>query len=177
MLKDIEQLNQDRLRAEQFYDDVYPRLMEVIGKVQKQEYDAPELADLGWCMRKIENICDEIRKECKVKKELIGKLIAQKHYQKMVMGEGENSVHGQLAIASPNVNQKPSLPRRDTPEYLQLCEHFNVPFELAKWGLIQFHYQTITDFVNDCLEKGKPIPEGFTKTSSNWWCSFRGKNK
>lgn len=176
MREDIAQLNKDRISLLEFYQEVYPRLTDMIEKVRAGgTYIDSELADLGWICREIEDMADDLRKEAKFKKELMGKIIALKQTKKAMAdpSQAENiSIRGELALATPRISAKAKIPARDTKEYLELCEHLGIPTEVAVRNYVRLSFTNISDYLTDLMEKGKPIPPGL-KDMPNYYCMYR----
>lgn len=180
MHPDIEQLNRKYSELLTSYRELYEALTDVAEKVKGKKYEDPVLIDLGYLCRRMEAVCDDMRKEAKVKKELISKVIAVRYVQEFVKTgrESPGTVLGEsLARALPNVSFKPRVPRAGSPEYIQLCTAMGVKADFSERGIIDFHYIPLTEYLGKLAEDGKDPPPGITSTFPYYYCSFNKQNR
>ena len=166
-----------KLRAAEF-------LIEVQSGIKAEAFDRADQVDLGWCFREIEKMCDELRKEFKSRKELIGKVLALRIAEEAMndmgslSGEKSMTVHGEFASGIPDVSQSASLPRPDTADYVALCKYLGIIDEdLVGSGVVRFSYTSLSDLVTRLAAEGKPLPDGIAKTYSVYSTIFRTKKR
>ena len=137
----------------------------------------PEIADVGFLCREMENIYDELRKEVKARKELAGRIIAEESARRVTQDpSAEMNVRGTLCTAQPDVKLIPSIPRPGSPEYERLCQHFGVAEEFAGLGVIRYHFNTMVDYLAKLMAEGRPLPDGIVKTYSQFTTVFRTRS-
>ncbi len=131
-------------------------------------------ADQGLLCREMEEFADELRKEAKARKELVGKLIAAKAAQETLGGNPVTCVKGTLGMALPETKLQGRPPERDTAEYFQFLRHLGVPEKLLQDGMpLKVDWKGLTEYLSERAEKGEPVPPGITKTYPLFMSTFR----
>lgn len=137
-----------------------------------------DLVDIGFYLRESENIADELRKEAKARKEMIGK-----HLAMIVMSETLNAKHvdgkveGLYAVADPDLEISPALPKRGTKEYYDFMTWLGVKPEVIESAILDPHYVRTGAMLAERIAAGKPIPPGITLKNPIYSCVFRRKRK
>lgn len=146
----------------ELYTESYQYMMDQIERIKKEgEFSNPDLTDIGFLWRELENLLDDARKEAKAKKELISKILAMRKTREFMDDPSiDLTVHGKIAYGSPNVRQVPGLPRPGTPHYKKLCDHFEIPDVVASKGLVKFSFNELADYLTGLGEDGVNAPEG-----------------
>lgn len=129
-------------------------------KIRYKEISIEDAVDLGFLCREIENQFDESRKEVKARHEKISRHIATLLVNEMLSGADDVIVRGLYASGTPDVGVAPTVPRRATQEYMDLCEHFGIDPELAKAGVIVWHYPQLAEYCTKLAQEGKKMPPG-----------------
>jgi len=150
--------------AQLLYNLVYGFLSEATPAIKSKALDNIELTDFGFLCRELENLFDELRKECKARKELCGSIIAYRLIKKSLTDPTITmKSKGVLAIGTPDIKMQVALPKKFTEEYFQLTDFFGVPRDVAETGVLRLDWKKVTEYCTKLTEDGKPIPEGFGK--------------
>lgn len=141
----------------------------------RTHFEEGQLADLGFLFREDTNLLDDWRKDCKARQELIGKLIA---HQRITAAESspesaDDIVRGELATAKVKSEIQPKLPRRGTPEYFLVCEHFGLSKEVAEGGIVKIDWNEARKYVTRLVEDGETPPAGLSDTYPHFSCVYR----
>lgn len=153
--------------------ELLEHLFQVTDNVKKGELRLPDLTDIGYFSREVEDLLDEIRKEFKARKELIGRVIAYEVTKNSLNDDAPSSVRGVYAIGTPDVRPIPAIPRAGSPDYELLCNHFGLSKDLTEKGVVQFHFNRLVELVAELQASGKNLPPGITKTTPNFSTVFR----
>lgn len=146
------------------YGLVYGFLSQITPNIKRRKFTNSELTDIGFLCREMENLFDELRKECKARKELCGSIIAyQLTQQSLTDPNVAMKTRGDLATGTPDVKMQAALPKKLTPEYFQLTDFFGVPRDIAETGILKLDWKMVTKYCTKLTYKGRPIPEGFGK--------------
>lgn len=140
--------------------------------------DPATLTDIGFLMREIENLSDDLRKQTKKFKERISRDLAKHLVERFKEDQTlEMRVRGQLAIATPEARVIPQIPPRGSDEYYQLCDALGVSGPAKELGLAQLHYKHIQDYLAQCAQEGKPAPTHLLKSIPDPTVVYRKRTK
>ena len=135
-----------------------------------------DLCDLGFLCREIERLTDEMRKDAKAHKELIGKVIAYRRISETMNDENPDLVvRGSLASGSPEMRMRTVIPKRGTPEFADLCRSFGMGDIAIDGALFTPHYIRLADHVTSLIEAGVPKPPGVELSEPVYSTVFRRK--
>ncbi len=144
--------------------------------IKSNTYTKEELVDIGFLLREMENLLNDFRKDCKVRKELCGKIIAKKVMEdNLASGDFEDVVHGTLARGIVDLKMQPKIPKRDTEEYQLMMEAFGVPKD--KIGIVKIDWTQAGELASKCAAEGVPLPEGLGNTYPVYSTKFTRKGK
>lgn len=160
--------------------DQITEMIDILVKVKNNTiYTDKELVDLGFFLREMERQADEIRKECKAKKELIGRVLCLRIVRAVTEDPDLGlMVRGQYASGSADVAQAPGIPKFGTAEYKMLCEALGVSGIAKEEGLASFHFTRLGEHITRLAAEGKNPPPGIGKTYEIYriiWRKKRGK--
>jgi len=156
------------------YNLVYGFLSESTPAIKSKALSNEELTDFGFLCRELEKLFDELRKECKARKELCGSVIAYRLIQESLTDPTITmKSKGELATGTPNLKMEVQLPKKFTDEYFQLTDFFGVPREVAETGILRLDWKMVTTYCTKLLEDGKSIPEGFGKKYPRYVTTYR----
>jgi len=156
------------------YNLVYGFLSEMTPSIKSKALDNSELTDFGFLCRELENLFDELRKECKARKELCGSIIAYRLIQESLTDPTITMrSKGTLATGTPDIKMQAALPKKFTDEYFQLTDFFGVPRDVAETGILRLDWKRVTEYCTKLSNEGKPIPEGFGKRYPLYSTTFR----
>jgi hypothetical protein len=157
-----------------FYGLLYGFLSEITPAIKSKSLDVSKLTDIGFLCREMENLLDELRKECKARKELCGSIIAFILTQNSLTDiHAPMKSKGDLATGSPDMKMQVALPKKKSPEYYQLTDHFKVPRDVAESGVLKLDWKTVVELCTKLSEEGKPLPAGFGKKYPQYSTIFR----
>lgn len=147
--------------------------------IKRQDLDDTEKVDVGFLCREFENELDEMRKEVKARKETIGRLIALIVTRESLENpeRARGNMRGSLAIAVPDVQMRPRMPKKGTPEWKQLCRTFGLSEEAIEAELFSPHWVHFSEHLTDLAAKGEPIPDGLLGTEPQPQCTFRRRKQ
>jgi len=158
------------------YNLVYGFLSKNNEQLKSKKLSNGELCDFGFICRELENIFDELRKEVKARKELCGQIIAYRLIQAQLQDPSiKMQVQGQFATGTPDVKMQAALPKKDTEEYYQVTDYFNIPREVAETGILRLDWKVCSEFLTRLMNEGKPIPKGFGKQYPLYVTIYRKK--
>jgi len=176
-------LTEKTLRFKERMDGVHKELYELMAEIDSAAKERvirpePDMVDIGFLCRETETVFDEMRKEVKARKELLGKIISVWHTEGVMKGEiTKESAQGILATGSPDVSQQPKIPKRGTPEFLALMKFLGVSEELSSGERppIQFDWNGMGVLMGERARQGLPVPPGITKMYPVFTTVFRGR--
>lgn len=180
---DVDKLNEIRLKLMKFQLDASDLLIGMLDDIKGERYSRVDQCDIGWCFREIAKVADEIRKECKARQELVGKLLAfrmtedcMNDMDAALSGGDALTVRGRFASGTPEVKQHAALPRAGSEEYSLLCKALGLDNDkVIESGVVQFSFNKLADYVSGLMSEGKQIPPGITKTYPSYSTIFRTK--
>ena len=174
------------------YSDVYMPFTLTLMDVSKIAEQIPDkgisiedAVDLGFLCRELEGLFDECRKEAKARHEKIARLVGTVLINKMLtdpnVEDNDILARGIYASGTPKASVTPTMPRRETQEYMDLCEFFGIDPELAKKGLVVWHYPQFAEYCTELASEGRPLPPGVDGSATKITTVFRrlthGKTK
>lgn len=130
--------------------------------------EMPDTVDTMFFLREVENLCEDLRKEAKARRELAGKLIAIVQTEASLAEGGgtfDMTVRGEFATGSPDMKQTPAIPRPGTDRYMALGKALGIPEAPLKAGYIRFGWSQVSDFYGRLLAEGKNPPPGLEEKS------------
>jgi len=149
----------------------------VENRVKKKLVGAPELTDVGFLLRELENSFDEMRKEVKMRKEFISRLLAAMCVASL--NEDEETVGkfvGELASAMPDAKVYPKIPKAGTVEYEELLRYFGVPDPVIVAGLLKPSFVQTQEWLQQRAAEGLNPPAQLG-TYSDAICVFRRRGR
>ncbi len=178
----VDELNAIRLKLLKFQLDSSALFHDILDLIKSESYTPVDGCDIGWCFREIENYADELRKEAKARKELIGRLLAFRVTQDamndpdLLSKEGALTIRGRFCSGTPEVKQQGAQPKRGSEDYVKLCNFFGITDDaLIESGTVQFSFNKLGDLVSGLMVDGKQLPPGITKTYPLYSTIFRTK--
>lgn len=160
--------------VQRLYHTVYQKMSELSGQLRPGKMPCGDMVDIGYLLREMENILDELRKEVKARKELTGKLIAFERVQAFVEDSSiDMTVRGSLASGTPDVKQLPELPKKGTPEYGQLLAYFGATEAQIQQGALKPDFKVIAELCTQRAADGLPNPPGIGKTFPSYETVYR----
>jgi len=145
-----------------FYEMIVP----ITKKIEEGvEYNDVAMADLGFLCRELEDLLDEWRKDSKVRKELVGRLLCS-----MLVHSDRELVRADLCRAQAKIGMRPQFPKKGTDDYYALLAYYgitdpdNQPVSLSWVG--------VAKVCTKLIEQGKPLPPGMKEPMSDPTCIF-----
>jgi len=140
-------------------------------------YSNVDLADLGFLCREQEELSDEMRKNSKVRKELISKVLVLK-YAAAAMSEPFDSIKGNYARASAfRIKKIGKIPEYGSPDYIAYMESLGIPKEVIDKGLVKPDWEQTSERLTQLIEDGKKLPPGIGQTWDVYTCTFTRTRK
>jgi hypothetical protein len=156
------------------YNLVYGYLSEQTSQIKIGRLNTGELTDFGFLSKELECLFDELRKECKARKDLCGSMIAYKLIQESLTDPAAAiQSRGSLSIGVPDVKMQVSLPKKFTEEYFQITDHFGVSRDVAATGILRLDWNAVVEYCTKLFSEGKKIPSGFGKKYPLYQTTFR----
>ena len=164
------------------HQDWYASLTSLVDEIRKKERSLTDgdLADIGFLLRSAERILDDLKKECKAKKELIGKLLCAKmamETQSVNDANVSTRVYGALGSASADIKHRCRTPKPGSTEYVELCRAMGVNEEAIKAGIFQPHYVRVGEFITQLAKENRDPPKGILSTTVLYNCIFRSRTR
>lgn len=176
MIDDVKELKELHSRLTMWNADQTNVMIDVLRKVKKNEYKKEDLVDLGFFLREMEKLADEIRKECYAKKEFIGKVLCVIVAQEATEDPDKGlTIHGEFASGTADVKKAPGIPKFGTAEYTKLCKFFKIAEDTRDTGVVQFHFKRLGDYISDMMAEGKDPPPGISTTYNVYRTLWRKK--
>lgn len=181
-MTEVDKWNEERLQLFRKMQELQAHLIELDPKIKSRALEPEEQADIGWALREITRISDEIRKACVARMELLGKIFASDRIRTASesMDDALLTVRGKFASATADCRMQAVIPKAGTPEYQEFCRHLGIPNETVDSGVVQFHYSRMADWLTRRAADGLPTPSGLTKTYpiySTTYRTLRGSKK
>ena len=157
-------------------------LLHVLSAMQERstEFSPPQLADMGFLCRELENAFDEVRKDAKARKELVAKVLGVRVAQSSIEDPEnpiETPVRGLLCTASPKVQNRARIPGRRSDDYQPFMDHLGVPRETTELKILEPHYVAVNEWLDRLTQEGLPLPPGCTLSSTAYGCDFRRRRR
>jgi hypothetical protein len=169
------------LRVHDFVEEVHASVVGychvLSGALGNNELTEADLADAGYLLRESERWLDEARKEVKAKKETIGRILAVLITRRVMEDPDEEPrARGELCTATPDVAIRPKLPKAGTEEYSDLMRWLGVPVETVEGGVLNVHFNRMSEMLTRMAEEGKTPHPGLVGTYTDTSCVFRRTN-
>lgn len=176
-MSEIHELNIILQEASQFYSKVRELVLRISAKTKAGEFNKEELCDLGFLCREAVIQFEEIRKDIGATKVLVDRIMCIKAMSTMLTTQsGEDLVHGTLASGKPNYRKSITLPKKDTPEFEKMMEHFGVSLAGVDMGVVKVSWKKVCDYVTELAELGKPLPDFIPKIHDDYTVIHRRKS-
>lgn len=164
-------------QAEHLQSEVTLTCSELLTQMQADGGNVNEAVytDCGYLLRSIEDAVDEARKECKAKKELLGRALAFAVITRVTeRPSSEVQSVGLMAYGTPDVKQKAALPKPGTDAHRALMTHFGVNNQdVEKFGILAFHWPSVSDYLTALAADGKNPPAGLGTLHPEYTVSYR----
>lgn len=175
---DVETVHKAHEDVNTLYHDVYDVMARLTAAVQSKKYSDADLCDMGFFCKQMESLLDELRKETKARKELIGRIIAFNRTKAFIADPTiDPTVRGKYATGTPDVRQEAELPKKGTDEYFAFTDHFGVPRGVAEQGILKLDWNSVGDMCTQLAEDGKKMPPGLGRMIPKYVTTFRKKGK
>lgn len=117
------------------------------------EFNLADLVDIGYLLRELATIKENLRKEINRTLKQVDKTIGIKITQKNMEDPNNitDSAKGELASGKVRVTQQPVLPKRDTEEHKALLAELGITDPL---NVVAFHWPSMTETLTQNLEAG-----------------------
>lgn len=154
-------------------------LLSALGDMLSKRATTPcesDLVDCGYLLRQIERVLDEVRKDVKVRKELVGKLLcllAIRDVARQANPTNADKVEGSLANGKLDMRMSAMLPKYGTPEFAVAMADLKVP-EAAQL-ITRFDWKRVEDLVTELSKSGKPIPSWLTRVTPQYSVVYHKK--
>jgi len=152
-------------------------LIEVTGPIKNKQLPNEALVDVGFLCREVKLMCDEMRKEAKVREDLCSSIIAFSRTKDLINDPSlDPKVKGTLATGTPDCKMQAKLPKKGSPEYLAFCEFLKIPKDIAEKGVVKPDWNEVTNFVTEELGKGHSVPPGLGQQYPLYTVTYRRLN-
>jgi hypothetical protein len=165
----VELLNQAQKFQTQLASDTFAL---VENRIKKGLVEAPEMTDIGFLLRELERAFDEMRKEAKMRKEFISRILAAKCVASLNEEQTVGKFVGDLATATPDAKVYPKVPKPGSVEYAELLRYFGVPDPVIKAGVLKPSFTQTQEWLQARAAEGLNPPDCLG-TYSDAICVFR----
>jgi hypothetical protein len=170
----VEQMQQEAESLEIWHHTFYDFILTLTETVKAKACSLEQMCDIGYLLREMEARLDELRKEVKARKELVGRIIAfEKTTQQISDPSIELVVRGTLAIGQPDVKMQRVLPKFGTPEFLAFTDFCGIPREYAEAGVVKISWKGMTEHVTKLMSEGKEVPPGLGQEIPFYYVTYR----
>ena len=156
------------------FNNEHTNMLEVLrslaNELKNENLSLTEMIDVGCLLRIIELIVDEIRKDVKAHKEMIGKVTC---YQLSL--QDKTSHKGTLATGTIKVEHYSSIPNpdRDPEGFKNVCKWFGIDVGNSPNGSVRLHWPTIKNHITKCIEEGEELPPELSDVKSDLGMTYR----
>lgn len=125
------------------------------------EEDVMENADTAYALKKCEEYCDTIRKECKKLREQLEKIVCL-----TLLQNEQAQVKTPYVTATVNAKVNYPVPKKlSTPEaYENIMKYFDIPDWVHEREIMRIHWPGLNDYCNELNREGKQLPPGISNT-------------
>lgn len=165
-------------KLQAFFADLVEFQHSLDPRVNAGQLSEAEATDVGFLHRELEELANEVRKECDARKELIGRVLAVMITRRSLENPGGSlSSQGEFATATPDIRVRPILPKHGTPEYATLMREFGVADEAVENGLVSPHRPRLSEWLTRLAESGRPAPKGLLGSRPEPQVTFRRRKR
>ena len=153
-------------------------LMHLQDKLKKNKYKPAMVVDLGFLCRESESLLDDWRKDCKAREKLASKILALEVGKRMINDvKAGDVIRGELARAKCQVKPRVKLPKKGSPEFLEIMVHLGVPKELydpehVATPMVKPDFSGLSDYVETQMAAGKKLPSGLKDTFDEYVTTY-----
>lgn len=134
------------------------RLVQLNAVIRAETMRDGQMCDVGFFMRELEDLFDEMRKDVAARRRIIGEMLGRKKAQEFAADPSvEMTIRGQHSTGVPDVSTRYRLPRPGSPEYILLLERLGVSQELVGAGVFKLDFNGLADFGSARELAGHPI--------------------
>lgn len=129
-------------------------------QVKAKSLSPPDAADAGYLLKHSAATLDETRKELSAKVQLIGTILALRASELAINNPGQDlTVRGKYASATPDIKQRPKLPKRGSDAYKRLLQFCGVTNPLVlEHAIIEFGFNETSNMLVAMAERGLNPP-------------------
>lgn len=104
--------------------------------------------DVCFFYREVEDLLDEMRKECLARREKVSLALGAEIVQAAIAaGSTDTTCVGNFATAKVDIKTLPVMPKRNTPEYQALLRAMGVADEIVDAGVLEPHFVRLGDYL------------------------------
>lgn len=148
--------------AQDMYADMLSMYMRLVQTMKKLEADMKadpsnmELcADAGFVCKEMDKLLKDIGVEVRRRLELAENLVGVAWLQQ----ESGDPVRTEHCTASVDLKMQPKVPKKDTPEFVELMKWLGFDHNL---DVVRLHWPTFCDLATKRIEEGHSLPMGMT---------------
>ncbi len=175
-MKEIKDLQLKLEELSKFYSIVRESVLTISEKTRIGKFKKGELCDLGFLCREFVSTSEEIRKDIGATKVLVDKMVCIISLTQLLQDPTmKDTVKGTLCSGKPHYKKSVTLPRKDTPEYLEMCKYFGITPQGIESGVAKISWKKVCNHVTELAEMGKPIPDFIPKIHDDYTVIHRRK--
>lgn len=146
--------------------DYLSHLLDMTTSIQKNEWTAEELVDIGFLLREHTSLLKDWKIETSQRHDLAGRVNAVRLMKKAIEKpmEAEDTVRGVLATGTQFSKIQPKVPKKGTREYREVMDHFGINQDLVDQGVVKFDWNGLGAYATEQAEKGGRLPKGLRDT-------------
>jgi hypothetical protein len=153
--------------AQKLYKDLVELNVGINAAAKSHNLTESEGTDIGFLLREVERISDEVRKEAASRKDMLGTLLAAKIVQDYQQNpKREFLSRGTLATGIPDVKPIPYLPATGTSDWEELCRFLGFSEEAITRKFAKLHWPHLQEYAKELAAEGKELPYVTTKTQA-----------
>lgn len=160
-------------RLEMLHAESRDLLMETTASIKNDELDPKDMSDLGYTMKRIATLHDEMRKDANAHEKVCSKLLCTKIVR--MSTDALETVRGHFSTATARIITHPVMPEKGTPAWDRLCESLGITGD-AK-SVVSLSWNRLGEWATNLAEEGKPLPEVFTSKYEEPGITYRRRTQ
>lgn len=163
-----------RDQLEDLLGEAAASLLGAAAEVKARSMSRPDMVDAGFFLRRMEDVLEELRKDAKAVRELIGQVIALDLTREQLADPScPGTARGQHATAVPDCKTRYRLPKTGTADYLRIMSMLGVPADVASAGALKLDFIGFSEMMMAREQTGEQgVPDGVGKFVE-YTCVFR----
>jgi hypothetical protein len=136
----------------------------------------PDMCDVGYFCREVSKIMHDLKVSLDGKQGVVSRVLAGRVAGAALQGE-VIELRGEFCVATPDVRNKPTLPKEGTEEYRLLMRWIGVPEETINSPLLRPSFTGLEEELTKRMALGEPLPPGIVGSFTDVSVVYRKSSK